>query len=192
MIHSTSSVSPVDASKKFLLSLFSIVKAYPWVVVLYVALVWWMSFELNGIGLWIAGCVSQTALCAVSVHLLLCIGDFDLYASSTKPQYCESCNMWFRVEFLLLCVHAVLSYAVAPHVPFSLAVIGWLIYEVVVYVFFSEARTLDALTIYKTKSALVRACAIKLTVYGVMFLLFMAYVGPMVIMNEDDSSSEGF
>lgn len=170
----------------FLASLVHVVLSYPWVAAIYVVLMVWVWYELRIIGAWVAGSVTQTLLCAIAVHVMMCIGDFDYYNSTMKPQYCESCNMWLRVEYLLIVAQTVILVASAPHWPLSIVMMLGLAYETYVCVQCPDRRTLDPLTMYKNKTPLAKMCAIKLGYHALLFVLFLAYIGPWIIFVQED------
>ncbi len=68
---------------------------------IYAVLLLWIVYVLRFIGAWVAGCLTQTVLAAVLVHVMLCVSDIDYCTGNTRASFCASCTMWFRVEYFL-------------------------------------------------------------------------------------------
>lgn len=171
-------VAPVG----FLSSLLHVCKRYAIAMILFLLLVAWVLYEIPSMGAWVMGSITQTALLGISVHILLCIGDFDFYGSQSKVAYCDSCNEWLRVEFLLFTFQTILFMFAAPHWPLPFLLCLAYGFEVYVCVQFPEYRTLDPLTIYKMKRALYGSVGWKIGVHVLLFLSYLAYVGPWTIL----------
>ncbi|CUG89610.1 cornichon-like protein, putative [Bodo saltans] len=145
----------------------------------------WMTYVLGIVGLWVAGCLTQTMLAAVVVHVMLCVSDIDYVNAQSRASFCESCTTWFRVEYVLSVAQVVITWFSAPHWPLSLLLTAYVAYETYISVTFPDRRTLDTVTIYRYKTSFVKETAIRVGVNVVLFLLYLFYVGAFTILYMD-------
>lgn len=155
----------------------------------YTVLLLWIVYVLRFIGAWVAGCLTQTLLAAVLVHVMLCVSDIDYCSGSSRASFCASCTMWFRVEYLLSVVQAVLTWFVAPHWPLSALLTLGVGYETYVCLTQLERRTLDTVSVFRYKTVLVKETAWRVGLHVALFLLYLFYIGAFTILYLDPMQS---
>lgn len=173
------------AGNLFLLSLLKTVKQYYIAASVYTVLMVWMSWVLGAVGYWVAGCLTQTILAAVVVHVMLCVSDIDYVNANSRAGFCESCTIWFRVEYALSLAQLVITWIVDPHYIVAIALTLFVGYESFVSLNYPDRRTLDTVTIYRYKTAFVKETAWRVGFHVLLFLLYLFYIGAFTILYMD-------
>jgi hypothetical protein len=176
------------AGNIFVLSLLKTLKQYAIPAAIYTALMLWISYVLGIVGLWVAGCLTQTCLAAVVVHVMLCVSDIDYVNAQSRASFCESCTTWFRVEYVLSVAQVLITWFAAPHWPLSLLLTVYVGYETYISVVYPDRRTLDTVTIYRYKASFVKDTAIRVGVHILLFLLYLFYIGAFTILYMDPNT----
>lgn len=164
--------------------------AYKYYFLGYLIVSLWIVLELRIIGLWMVGSITQTLLALVTIHLWMNILDMETLSMQAKKVCCESCTEWFRVEHFLSVVQVGVLVFLAPHWPLTVLVGAGVAWDSVDFFLRSlEGRVLDPTTIWKLHKSYGNLCLVKMVCHALLFVLFLAYIGPWTIVHTDSHYS---